>query len=511
MATSLNIEKLIESIGLPAAELRAYLIDEIDEFLAASDPAHLEDEFGDVLFALLSMAWAHTGRHYPLRLDLAEAKLQQRLGRYGTISRHAPKYTDDRIAEMEVGVVHFVLGQFGGQWQRFDALQNGTVAEISALTDAPFGEPDRLTNHCIVTFGDVDEISYEIIYSAATQRAGNTIRCRIPDFLFLRAKKGLIFDQLAGLMALQVSAALDGIRLSPSAIAHFHSWESGFLTDSVSFWRRIAAMKTIFSPYLTTGRLKALIESRGGTGWTMTPDELRVAADYERKLSQACMRVVLESSLDREFFTSWVHPERLDLRSFAVDRQASFAVEPPRAGRLTFIAGGRPVREKGFVELCREFAAVRDWAKDEGVEVSLTILCRERNRSKGQEYIVDIERVIAEKNLGDCISIEPKVSLDELKQRIRESDALIVPSIYDPYCLMPTYSVEEKRPSFVSTHAGIAENIRSPEFTFDPELEGDLVRAIRAWYAKPSVFAFESRFASYLGLYLAKESRPLWE
>ena len=358
-AVPMTINNLIESVGLSAEELRRYLVAEIDEFLAASDPAAMEEEFGDALFALACMAWAHSGHHYRLGLDAAEAKLRQRLRDHATLARRPRRYADERIAEMEIGVVHFALGQFGGQWHQFDPLHNGTVAEVSLLTDAPFGRPGTLTNHCIVTFGDTDALTYDILYAAATTRSGNTIRCEIPNFMFDRAKKQLKFAEFGELLALQVLAGIDGIRLAPDAVAHFHSWEAGFLAELPEFWRRISTLKTIFSPYLTIGRLKTVFDARGGTGWTMTPEELAVAAHFERKLSEACMRVVLESSQDRDFFMGWVHRERLDVRSFARTRAASIGRAPVRDGRLAFVAGGRPVREKGFVELCRQFAQVR--------------------------------------------------------------------------------------------------------------------------------------------------------
>src|SRR5262249_55955712 len=160
--------------------------------------------------------------------------------------------------------------------------------------------------------------------------------------MFGRAKKTLKFTEFGELLALQVLAGIDGIRLAPSAVAHFHSWEAGFLAESADFWRRMSMLKTIFSPYLTTGRLKSVFEARGGTGWTMTSEELAIAAHFERKLSETCMRVVLESSQDRDFFTSWVDRGRLDVRSFAGTRTASIGRVPVRDGRLAFVAGGRP-------------------------------------------------------------------------------------------------------------------------------------------------------------------------
>jgi hypothetical protein len=31
---------------------------------------------------------------------------------------------------MEIGVVHFAFGQFGGHWHQFDPIGNGTAAEV---------------------------------------------------------------------------------------------------------------------------------------------------------------------------------------------------------------------------------------------------------------------------------------------------------------------------------------------------------------------------------------------
>ena len=62
----MSIEGLIESIEISPEDLKRYVLAEIDEFLAAKDPAEEEEEFGDILFALMSMAWAHSGQHYLL-------------------------------------------------------------------------------------------------------------------------------------------------------------------------------------------------------------------------------------------------------------------------------------------------------------------------------------------------------------------------------------------------------------------------------------------------------------
>jgi glycosyltransferase involved in cell wall biosynthesis len=507
---AVSIEALIESIGISARDLKGYVLAEIDEFLEASDPAAKEEEFGDILFALMSMAWAHSGQHYALDPKAFESKMKERLRRHAGPAKHARRYLDDRIPELEFGVLHLAFGHFGGQWQHFDALKSGTVAEISLLTDAPFHREGNLTNHCILTFGDTDTIQYEIVDSSSSMDGGNTIRCQIPDFMFVRAKQQLAFKRFGEFLTLQVLAAIDGLKFVTGAIAHFHSWESGILMDSDEFRSYMHPFKTLFSPYLTTSRLRPLVENSHHAGWTMTVDELAIASSYERKLSETCMKVVLESARDRDFFSRWIHPDRLDIRSYAEERTACYPTGTGDTKQLKFVSGGRPVREKGFTELCQQMERVRAWAADQKLEISLSILCRERRADKGASYIKEMERIIEELDLQDVVVIEPKVSLDQLRKRIAASSALIVPSLYDPFCLMPTYSVRASRPAFVSCHAGISENIKSRQFIFDPKKDGDLLRAISSWYTEQPRFEYESCFPSYRDLYLAKGSPITW-
>ncbi|HVT45778.1 MAG TPA: glycosyltransferase [Thermoanaerobaculia bacterium] len=507
----MSIERLIESIGLSAAELKRYLLAEIDEFLEAESPEEKEEELGDVLFALMSMAWAHSGRHYPLRVEAFEPKVRQRLRRYGTLTRRPKKFLHDRIPELKFGVLHFAFGNFAGPWSEFDALRNGTVAEIQLLTEAPFGRDAEPTNHCIVTFDENDAIEYQIIGAAPDVGGGNTVLCRIPDFIFRCAKERLTFDELAGYLSLQVLAAIEGLALAPGAVAHFHSWESGVLAASEEFRSHIGSFETIFSPYLTVARLESFVKGVGSDGWTMTREEMAIASGYERALCARSKRIVVESSLDRDFYGQWDQAGRLEPRSFAGEGRVSFPSAPSDERRLHFVAGGRPVREKGFVEVCRQFASVREWAAARGIEVSLSILCRERRTEKGSQYIEEIERAVLECGLSDHVTIEQKTSLDALKRRVASSAALIMPSLYDSFGLMATYAVETRRPAFVSRHAGVSECIASPEFVFDPLIEGSLAAAIAAWYEKRPVFRFESPFPSYRDLYVTAEGERSWE
>jgi hypothetical protein len=500
-----SIDDLIESIGLPAHALRPYVVDELDEFLEATTLGDQIEELGDVVFALHAMAWAHTGRHLPLTMEGFGPKVRSRLRRYGALTRREPTYLHDRLPELQYGVVHLAFGHFTGQWTEFDPLKNGTVAEIHLLTEIPVFEPDGLANHVIVTFDETESIEYAIIDGASDTAGGNIVLCRIPQFLFRQAKRTLRFVELADFLSLQVLAALDGLRLDQRAIVHVHSWEGAFLLASSEFRSRMEGRRTIFSPYLTVGPLKEFVErAPGADGWTMPVAELEIAARQERELASWASTVVLESSRDLPFYEAYVPPDRLQVRSFAIERSAAYPSGPPDRRVLSFIAGGRPVREKGFVELCEEFTLIHEWARERDIQVKLEILCRERRPDKGAAYLAEVGRTIADHGLQDVVSLDLKVSLPQLRRRMEGASAVIVPSLFDPYGLMATYAVEVSRPAFVSRHAGVAENLEESTFTFDPLVRGDLLRAIERWHGDPPLFRFSSVHPSYRDLYLAR-------
>jgi len=498
----LSIERLIECIGLTPGELKQYLLSELDEFLAAKSAEDREEEFGDLLFAMMAMAWAHAGEHYALTPEAFEPKVRGRLRSYAALSRHAVQFHHDLIPELKFGVLHFAFGHFTGQWHEFDALKNGTTAEIHLLTKAPFQKPDMQTNHCIITFDAIESIEFEILESAPEMEGGNCVLCRIPDFLYKEAKRTHNFHEFHDYLALQVMAALDHIKVVQGAIAHFHSWECGFLTESVEFREYLKPLKTIFSPYLTVGRLKSLVKRTGGENWTMTREELQTGAAYEKTLCEFASEIVLESESDKRFYQQWASPAKFRMYTFALQPAAIYDSDPVDERNLVFITGGRPVREKGFAELCREFSAVRDWADDLGISVRLMILCKERSSAKGAAYIAEIERIISECGLNDIVAVEQKVSLDVLKRRIAQSSAVIVPSLYDPFCLLPTYAVEVGRPAFISCHAGVAENVVQPLFVFSPDKKGSLLAALIRWYESRPVFEYASLYPTYRNIYL---------
>ena len=108
----MDIKKLTESIGLTPEELRPFLINEIDEFLASQNPEDQLDEFHDIIFALKNIAYAHTGKHMDIDNAIYENKIETRIRNYGTISRKEPIFIHDCIRKMPIGVVHISFGNF---------------------------------------------------------------------------------------------------------------------------------------------------------------------------------------------------------------------------------------------------------------------------------------------------------------------------------------------------------------------------------------------------------------
>jgi hypothetical protein len=155
----MSIERVIETIGLPAVELREFLEREITEFLEAETEAGQQREWSDVLFALKALCFAHTGRHLSLGQDGFVEKICSRLARYATISRHEPWLGEPTIASFEFGVVHLAFGQLKRKHTgNGKPLKNGTTAELVRLLDNPFRSKGHFAPHLVLTFADVDRI-----------------------------------------------------------------------------------------------------------------------------------------------------------------------------------------------------------------------------------------------------------------------------------------------------------------------------------------------------------------
>lgn len=499
------MKMLVESIGLSAKDLKKYLDREVIEFLGADNAMDMKDEFNDILFSLRSMAYAHAGEHLDLCDKSYEKKIMKRLETYGAISKKEIIYEHDAIKQIPIGVVHFAFGNFKQPWSHFDPLKNGTEAEITMLTDNQYNKEGEFTNHLIVTFDDVSNIEFSVIASNWKFSEKNTILCRIPDFLHEKAKKTLDFQGAEDMLAAQVFAALSQISISKETIIHFHSWETGTILSSEEIKKIIGDNRKIFSPYLTIARLSYFISDNSQQHCTLTKEEADIGTHYEKKLLDFCDEIVCESKIDADFYQNLNKQKKVKILSYV--EKADRSVSPvDDKEELVFIAGGRPVYEKGFVQLCESLAELEKWGKDNGHKVKLIILCREYKRisgkPKGEKYIEEIESLCKELNIENIIEIKDKVSIGDLKKYIENSTALIVPSLYDPFCLMPLYALDVNRVSFVSKYAGISENIKSEEYIFDPYDKYSLLESIKAWKEKKPEFIFNAKYESYKKLYL---------
>lgn len=162
--------------------------------------------------------------------------------------------------------------------------------------------------------------------------------------------------------------------------------------------------------------------------------------------------------------------------------------------------------EKGFIQLLNELPELIEYAKNKGLDFHLKVFCREYDRATKKEkklgYIKELDSLIKQLNLQDYVSILDKVSINKLRESIKDSSGLIVPSLYDPYCLMPHYAIFENKISFVSVHTGISENIKSSDYLFNPMSKGSLLKAIKLWMEKQGDFHLNNTNESFRKLYL---------
>ena len=501
----MNLKMLTECIGLTAEELKPFLIEEIDEFLASQNPENQIDEFHDIVFALKNIAYAHIGNHIEIDNTIYENKIENRLKVYGTISKKEPNFSHTGISKIPIGVVHFAFGTFKQPWSNFDPFKNGTEAEITMLTVNEFRKERKYTNHIIITFDDVDELEYSFLTSSWNKFEKNTILCRIPDFIYKKSKEKTNFNDVDNLLSLQVVAALKNLTLRKDCLFHFHSWESAIAINSKEFKELIKSKKKIFSPYLTVSRLNEFLKSNNQLENTLNKKELEMSSKYEIKLVDFCDKTVVESENDKIFYEI-VGPGKVKKYSYLDSKEHIVSANKIINNRLAFIAGGRSVYEKGFFELIKEVPEIVVYAKKNNLRFSLKIFCKDYDRIthelKRPRYLKDLDELINKLNVSKYVSILDKVSINILKEEIKKSCGLIVPSLYDPYCLMPHYAIIENRVSFVSKYAGISESIKSKEYLFDPLKKGLLLNAIKKWIIEQKDFVLNNTNTNYKKLYI---------
>ncbi len=498
------LNPLIESIGLTEEELTPFLFDEINEFLNAKKKEDIVEEFHDVIFILKCLAYTKEQKHVVIDESIYISKIRNRLKEYGTISKKLPIH-DPGILELEFGVVHVAFGNFKQPWSPASPVKNGTETEVSLLTDNEFQKENIFTNQIILTFDNVDELEYTLLYTGADNTSGSTVLCRLPDFIYQRAKERNDFGAVQEMLSLQVFSALKRLHLLDNCIFHFHSWEAALAKESEETLGLLRGKKKLFSPYLTVNRLKNFHEKNKQYECTLSDRELAIASAYEMELINYCDEVVVESKGDLEFYQNENH-SNLKIYSYSLRPKVRIKAHGLVDGRLFFISGGRAVYEKGFKELIGEATRILEYARQLGVDFGIKILCKEYGRStnklKKMRFIDELERLIVDLGLSKHVFLCDKVSIDRLKDEIKNSCGLIVPSLYDPYCLMPDYAIEAGRICFVSKHTGISENIESRGYVFDPSEAGSLLGAIKWWLNTNDDFVLNNENVSYKKIYL---------
>lgn len=501
----MDLKKLLESIGLSPEEVKPYVEDELDEFMEAESNEDQIQEFHDIIFALKNLAYAKSGQHIEIDYSICKEKMRRRLKEAATVSQTEPEFGHQAIDQIPIGAVHIAFGNFKQPWSHFDPFKNGTEAEIAMLTHNEFEEKGEHTNHLIVTFDNVDRLQYSLLASSWNQEQDNTILCRIPDFLYDESKENLEFDKVDDMLAFQLYSAISRLNLQEESIFHFHSWESGTALESDSLQAIIDNHEKIFSPYLTVSRLNKFMQGRPDRESTLSDREMEVASKYEKKLVKMVDYTIVESEKDKEFYKEF---DGAEVEKYAYSDFLNKTVEPDRvkSDTLEFVAGGRPVDEKGFIELVQQIPELSSFLEKRGFDFHLKIFCKEYDRSTGemkkQEYVKELTDTIEDLDVENKVSVVDKVSIDVLKKEIEDSNGLIVPSLYDPYCLMPHYAMMVDRISFVSKYAGISEYIQSKDYLFDPEQKDSLIEAMKKWLDNSEDFRFENDSKSYQEVYL---------
>lgn len=503
----MEIKKIIERLGLKAKDLKPYLLSEIDEFLETKDPEEQIKEFHDIIFALKNISYAHTGKHIEINSSIYENKVEGRLKDYATISKKEPLYTHPRIKKIPIGVLHISFGNFKQPWSNFDPFKNGTEAEIAMLTDNEFKKRDSYTNHAIITFDKTEKIEYKFLTSSWNKEQNNTILCRIPDFIYKNSKEHIDFSGVEEFLSYQVFSTIKNLTLKDNCIFHFHSWESALAIHSEEFKNLVKGHKKIFSPYLTVSRLKEFLMKRNKYETTLNKKELDVSSDYEKEMVRFSDRTVVESNRDKHFYERLVK-DKSKIKIYSYSNPNKHIIKPReiKSEEITFVAGGRPVYEKGFHELLKELPKLIEYFEKKNMSLNLKIFCKEYDRStnelKKKEYINTLKTIVNKFDLDNHVEILDKVSINQLQKEINDSYGLIVPSLYDPYCLMPNYAIKENRVSYVSKYTGISENITSEDYIFDPLKRGSLIDSVKKTLNDKPEFILHNKNTDHKKLYL---------
>lgn len=440
---------------------------EVEELENAESQCDILEELNDVYYALYNLSRALSGDNYDFDKKRILEKVGKRLKKYGTISKRNKHVQDEpQINQVEFDVIHFAFGSFRQPWQKFDPFKNGTEAEIATITSEIKLSGDRSGNHLIACFDSVENIEIKFLTTSWDVSDGNTALLRIPDWLFNFCKSKNLLEEFEEYLFNQVAAGIGAIRLCQTPIFHFHSWECGFLTNGLFNYYGTK----FFSPYLTLSRLRNLMIREGDSGWTISREVCEIGAKYEERLVKFVDKTVVESDKDFEHYKDLVPSSNIIKNIFLKKKVAhlkSNGILEKKTCRI--ISGGRAVKEKGFDLLIKSVNKIESVLN---VNLSIDIYCLENSRTDGKRkyinFVDHLNKVIKDESASDRIFLHEKISIELLKEKIKESDVMIIPSRYDPFCLMPMYGWEVGVPVLVSKYTGISEIIPDKSYIFDP-------------------------------------------
>ncbi len=165
----------------------------------------------------------------------------------------------------------------------------------------------------------------------------------------------------------------------------------------------------------------------------------------------------------------------VDVRWFR-DRAAALVPRPKPPGGVRLVYVGRLVAIKNVAALVAAVGALQA----EGVPLSLDIVGDGPDRAQ-------LEAQVRDQNVRD-VEFRGFRSGEDLVQAYVDGDALVLPSLNEPWGLVVNEAAACGLPSIVSTRAGAAFDLireGGTGLTFDPERPGALVQAIRSLAASP--------------------------
>lgn len=196
-----------------------------------------------------------------------------------------------------------------------------------------------------------------------------------------------------------------------------------------------------------------LMQRLGGPSYSMTvhgPDEFDNARGYSLgdKIAGSSLTVAI-SSYGRAQLRRWVSPEhwpKIQIVHCTIDDQYDGDPEPIDPASRTLVCIGRLAEQKGQLTLIEAMATVAG----RGVESHLVLVGDGPMRG-------EIERRIAELDLGDRVTITGWARGDEVRHRLRQCRAMVLPSYAEGLPVVIMEAMAMARPVIATQIAAIPE------------------------------------------------------